>query len=785
MINQWNSNILIFDGAMGTLIQNSKPGYKQLPELLNIEAPELITSLHLKYKEAGADVITTNTFGANAYKLKNSGYSVKEVIQAAVQNAKATNSKNVALDIGPIGKAMVPVGDLTVDEAYDLFKEQIIWGKDAVDLILIETMSSLLEAKTAILAAKEHSDLPIFVTMTLDENNRTLMGNDLVTIALTLSSLNVDAIGLNCSFGPKGLLDPIKTIIKHTELPVMIQPNAGLPKLIDDLTIYNYPTETFKEDIIEMINLGVCIIGGCCGTTPDFIAKISELKSMQPGKAKKIKGSFVTSNSKTLNLKDSPIIIGERINPTGKKLLKEAIKNENFDYIYREALDQVKAGAHVLDINLGIPGIDEKEKYKKIIPGLQMITDVPLQIDTSDYDALETALRVYEGRPIINSVSGKEKELHKILPLAKKYGALIIGLTLDEKGLPKGVEERIRIGKKIIKTAKSYGIAEEDILLDCITLSISTNPNDAIDTLNAVEYFSINTLVSTTLGASNISFGLPNRNLINTTFLSMALTKGLNAPITDPTVEEINDLFNAYFALTVKDIDCSNYINVYKDQDIIKTMTKSEENSNSELIDSIINGLKEPTIHSTKLLLDKFSPMVIVDDYLIKALNIVGNQYDNKEIFLPQLIRSASCVQEAFRLIKMSLDGEDSVSKGKVLLATVEGDIHDIGKNIVKVLLENYGFQVIDLGKDVPKEVILDKIIQEDIQLVGLSALMTTTVKNMKDTIELINTKRPDCKVFVGGAVLTKTYALSIKADFYCKDAQASVRVTQKFYENK
>lgn len=783
MINQWNNNVLIFDGAMGTLIQNSRPNYNKLPELLNIEAPELITSLHQKYIEAGADVITTNTFGANAYKLKGSGYSVKEVVQAAVKNARAANSKSIALDIGPIGKAMAPVGDLTVDEAYELFKEQVICAKNSVDLILIETMASLLEAKTAILAAKENSDLPIFVTMTLDENDRTLMGNDLRTIALTLSALNVDAIGLNCSFGPKGLLEPIKTIISHTDLPVMIQPNAGLPKLIDDLTIYNYPSETFKEDIVEMINLGVSIIGGCCGTTPEFISKISQLKKMQPTKIKRIEGSFVTSNSKTLNLKDGPLIIGERINPTGKTLLKEAIKNDDFDYIYREALDQLAAGADILDVNLGIPGINEKEKYKKIIPGLQMITDAPLQIDTSDFEALETALRVYEGRPIINSVSGKDKELHKILPLAKKYGALIIGLTLDEKGLPKGVNERIRIGEKIISTAKSYEIKEEDILLDCITLSISTNPQDAKDTLDAVEYFSKNSKVTTTLGASNISFGLPNRNLINTTFLSMALTKGLDAPITDPTVREINDLFNAYYALTMKDIDCSNYIDKYKDQDLIVSKLDRGE-SNNTLIESIINGLKEPTINTTKKLLDELSPMTIVDDYLIKALNIVGDQYDNKEIFLPQLIRSASCVQEAFRLIKLNLDGKGSVSKGKVLLATVEGDIHDIGKNIVKVLLENYGFQVIDLGKDVPKEIILEKIIQEDIQLVGLSALMTTTVRNMKETIKLINTSRPNCKIFVGGAVLTEEYAKEINANHYCKDAQASVRVTQNFFKN-
>jgi len=708
---------------------------------------------------------------------------VKDVVKAAVANARASNSNMIALDIGPIGKAMTPVGDLTVDVAYELFKEQIIAGKDNVDLILIETMSSLLEAKTAILAAKENSDLPIFVTMTLDEDNRTLMGNDLKTIAVTLTALNVDAIGLNCSFGPKGLIEPIKKILDYTNLPVMIQPNAGLPELIDDLTVYNYPSKVFKEDIENMINLGVQIIGGCCGTSPEFIKEISVLKSMTPKVVKRKIGSYVTSNSKTLNIKDGPLIIGERINPTGKKSLKNAIINDDLDYIFREALEQVSSGAKILDINLGIPGIDEGEKYKKIIPGLQMITDAPLQIDTSDSVALEAALRVYEGRPIINSVSAKEKDLHKVLPLVKKYGALIIGLTLDEQGLPKGVDERIRLGKKIIDTAKIYDISEEDILLDCITLSISTNPSDAMDTLNAVEYFSKNTLVSTTLGGSNISFGLPNRNLMNGTFLSMALTKGLDAPITDPTVKEIRDLFYAYFALTKKDMDCINYINEYKDKEEVVKETSVDLNSKERLVDSIVKGLKDPTIKATKNLLKELSSMVIVDDYLIKALNIVGDKYDKKEIFLPQLIRSASCVQEAFKLLKMQLDEINSVSKGKILLATVQGDIHDIGKNIVKVLIENYGYQVIDLGKDVSKELILEKIIKEDIKLVGLSALMTTTVRNMKETIKLINTKRPECKIFVGGAVLTEEYAETIHADYYCKDAQASVRVTQDFFK--
>lgn len=783
MINKDNRTIKIFDGAMGSMIQLTCPHYNGLPEVLNIEQPKIVQNIHKAYVEAGSDIITLNTFGANGYKLRESNYTVKEVIHAAINNASHIKNAHIALDIGPIGQAMRPVGNLSPTLAYEYFKEQVTIAKDRVDLVLIETMSSLLEAKMAVLAVKENSNLPVYVTMTLDNGTHTLMGNDLITLTRTLTALNVDAIGLNCSFGPEGLVEPIKTILAHTTLPVMIQPNAGLPKLVENLSVYDYKPNRFKEQLEKMVNMGVSIIGGCCGTTPEFISEIASLKNKVVTQRDVRIGSYATSSCKTLNLDDSPIIIGERINPTGKKKLKAALKEKNVDYILREAIYQVEAGADILDVNFGLPCIDEKQLYIDLIPELQMVTDVPLQIDTSNLEALEGALRVYEGRPIINSVSGKEKDLKKILPLAKKYGALIVGLTLDEEGLPEGEKGRIKIGHKIIKEALKNGLKEEDILLDCITLSISTNQKDSIDTLKAIDYFKNHTKVKTTLGASNISFGLPNRDLINQTFLTMALSAGLDAPITDPTIQSIRDTVISFKAITGKDVNATRYIEEYSQmKEASKAERRDFSQDNNDIISTINSGLKDETIEQTQYLLETLSPMEIIDEYLIPALNIAGDKFQKKEIYLPQLIRSASCVQEAFKLIKKTISFDTQVSKGKILLATVEGDIHDIGKNIVKVLLENYGYQVIDLGKDVKKEDILKRVLEEDIPLVGLSALMTTTVNSMKNTIELLNEKANSCKIFVGGAVLTEDLSKEIKADFYCKTAQDSVNLAKSFF---
>lgn len=781
MIDRLGKKILVFDGAMGTMIQKSPLTFQGPPEVLNITQEETLKKIHQQYVEAGADIITTNTFGANRYKLSASEYTVEEVIKKAINNAKEVSQKNlVALDIGPIGKALQPVGDLTFDEAYEYFKEQVVATEDRPDLVLIETMSSLLEAKAAILAVKENSSLPVFVTMTLDQNQRTLMGSSPKVIAITLSALNVDAVGLNCSAGPDQLFEPIQELMKYTALPVMIQPNAGLPVIKNNKTVYDLTANAYRSSLKKIVSLGVSIIGGCCGTTPEFIKAIAEFKTYDIPSREVISETFTTSGSKCVQIGPRKVMIGERINPTGKPLLKEALLKNKNDYVLREALDQINAGAEILDVNVGLPEIDEKSKYRELIPAIQMVTSTPLQIDTSNIEALEAALRVYEGRPIINSVNGKEESLEKVLPLAKKYGALIVALTLDENGLPSGKEGRIAIAEKIINRSKAYGIEEEDILVDCITLSVSTHQKDALATLDAIQNLKKKYAVKTTLGASNISFGLPNRTLLNTTFLTMALLKGLDAPITDPTVVEIKNVFNAYNVLNGDDDNCSVYLNEIAP---VQEEKETSEKSTRDLKSLVIEGLKDETILKTKELLGKVDPLDIIDNQLIKALDSVGEQYDNGELFLPQLIRSATCVKEAFRLIKKEFDYSKENSKGKIILATVEGDIHDIGKNIVKVLLENYGFEVIDLGKDVKKETIVQTIKEQEVELVGLSALMTTTVASMKETIDLIRKNRLNCKIFVGGAVLTEEYALMINADYYCKDAKASVRLAQQFYD--
>lgn len=781
MLNKLGKEVLIFDGAMGTTLQNEGIKIGQIPEELNIEKSEIIKKIHKKYIDAGADIITTNTFGANKYKLSLSKYSVKEVIEKAIENAKAVTKDNlIALDIGPIGKALKPIGELEFEEAYDYFKEQVIYGKSGVDLVLIETISSILEAKAAILAVKENSDLPVFVTMTIDEKNRTLNGSDVKNLAVVLSSLNVDCIGLNCSMGPYQMIEPIKEVVKYSKVPVMIQPNAGLPKIKDGETIFDYSVEKYFNDMKEILNSGVSVIGGCCGTTYDYIKKISEFKGNKVIETDYIKGSFVCSGSKMVEIGKNKKIIGERINPTGKKRLKKAILNNDLNYILREGLNQVNSGAEVLDVNIGLPDINEIEFYKKLIPEMQAVTNTPLQIDSASVDAIEAAIRVYEGRPIINSVNGKESSMEKILPLAKKYGALVVALTLDEAGLPKGVEGRVKIAEKIIKRSLEYGLSEEDIIVDCITLSVSTNQKDALETLEAIETLKEKYNIKTTLGASNVSFGLPNRNFINTTFLTMALLKGLDIPITDPTNVDIRATFRAFKILNNEKDSIEEYI---EDFSGFKKEEKVEKHENT-LIDMIIKGFKSQAGDKTKELLINLEPLDIVNNHLIKALDVVSDKYEKEEIFLPQLIRSAETVKESFKVIKDTFDMDHEISKGKVILATVEGDIHDIGKNIVKVLLENYGFDVIDLGKDVKKELVVDAIKKYDVKLVGLSALMTTTVINMKETISLIKENNLDCKIVVGGAVLNEEYAEMVGADFYASDAKETVNIANNIFKN-
>ncbi|WIF95384.1 homocysteine S-methyltransferase family protein [Caminicella sporogenes] len=779
-----NDRFLLFDGAMGTMLQKKGLGAGKLPEIYNIDKPQIIYDIHKKYLDAGADIITTNTFGANKLKLKEFKYSVEDVIREAVKIARsAAGNKFVALDIGPIGRMMKPVGTLSFYDAYEIFKQQIIIGsREGADLILIETISDLYEAKAAVLAAKENSSLPVFCTMTFQENMRTLTGTDPITMVQVLQGLGVDALGLNCSLGPKQLSPIVDEVLKVSTVPVIVQPNAGLPKIEKGETVYDITPSEFVCEIKKMAEKGVAIFGGCCGTNPDFIKAIKEnLNSLKPKKLSNKRLTTACSSTKTVIIGQEVKIIGERINPTGKKKLKEALKTNNIDYIISEAIVQKKAGADILDINLGLPEIDEREMMKKVILELQGIIDIPLQIDSMKSDVIEEAVRIYNGKPIINSVNGKISSMKKIFPIAKKYGACVICLCLDEEGLGETVERKLEIAEKIINIAKAYGVPEENLLIDCLTLTVSTSQETVLETLKAIKMIKEKYNVKTVLGASNVSYGLPNRKAINVTYLALALGYGLDAPITDPTVEMIMDVIRAFKVLSNQDKECKEYIEFYSNKSCETATVKKIEKDLKQLI---INGMKEEAYLKTKEILKTREAMEVVDTYLIPALDIVGEKYERGIIFLPQLIRSAETVKASFEAVKEKLivEEKNKISKGKIILATVKGDIHDIGKNIVKILLENYGFEVIDLGRDVSVKEIIDTAIKEDVKLIGLSALMTTTIQSMEETIREIKLHKPDCCVMVGGAVLNKDYAEMIGAHFYGKDAREAVKIAQKIF---
>lgn len=779
--------ILIFDGAMGTMLQSSGLQLGELPEMLNITDSKIIIQIHKAYIEAGANVITTNTFGANEIKLKNSNFSVEKIIHSAVENAKiATKNKQVyvALDIGPIGELLEPMGTLTFDEAYNIFKRQIIQGvKSGVDLILIETMTDLYEAKAAVLAAKENSDLPVFCTMSFEADKRTFTGCNATSMVMVLEGLGVDALGVNCSLGPKEIEPIIDEILNTSKVPVMVQPNAGLPNIIKGDTIFNILPEEFAIYGAKFKEKGVKVIGGCCGTTDRHIESlVKALKKVEIKDKKYSPLSGVCTPTKAVII-DQVKVIGERINPTGKKLFKEALRNGDLDYILREAIAQVDAGAHILDVNVGLPEINEEEIMVKVIKEIQSILDVPLQIDSTNAKAIEMGLRYYNGKAIVNSVNGENKVLENILPIVKKYGAAVVGLTLDERGIPSSGEERFRIAEKIVKTAESYGIDKKDIYIDCLTLTAAAQQKDVKETLKALSLVKEKLNVKTVLGVSNVSFGLPNREIINKTFLAASLFAGLDLPIINPLNKDIMDTIVASKVLWNEDKGAKEYLkyneNISKEQIPIK---KDVNNIQDDLFKIILKGIKEEAQIATVKLLENKQPLEIVNEYIIPALDIVGEKYENGHIFLPQLIQSAETVKESFKVIKDKLrKGTDAeISKGKIVLATVKGDIHDIGKNIVKVLLENYNYEIIDLGKDVSKEKIVEVVIKNNIKLIGLSALMTTTVKNMEETIFELKRTKPDCVVMVGGAVLNEEYANMIKADFYAKDAKESVTIARK-----
>ncbi|NMA57472.1 MAG: dihydropteroate synthase [Clostridium cochlearium] len=768
---------------MGTMLQNRGLKTGEIPETYNILHPEIIKDIHEKYIEAGSNIIITNTFGANELKLENTDYSVEEVITEAVNIAKsAKGEKYIALDIGPIGQLMEPIGTLKFEKAYEIFKRQVVAGSKAgCHVILIETISDIYEAKAAVLAAKENSNLPVFCTMTFAEDGRTFTGTDPITMVTVLEGLGVDALGLNCSLGPKEIMPIVEEILKYSSIPVIVQPNAGLPRVDGNKTVYDITEEEFASYMKTIAEKGARILGGCCGTNDDFIRKtVEKVENIKVKEIEKKEFTAITSYSKTVLLGEEVKIIGERINPTGKKKFKEALKTNNMDYILNEAIMQKEAKADILDVNVGLPEINEEEVMIKVIREIQSIIDLPLQIDSSNSKVIEKAVRIYNGKPIINSVNGKEEVMESIFPIAKKYGAVVIGLTLDEKGIPSKAEDRVKIAEKIINKANEYGIDKKDIIIDCLVLTVSAQQKEVMETIKAVKMVKDKFNVKTTLGVSNVSFGLPNRSILNKTFLAMALAQGLDAPILNPNNKDVIETINAFKVLANQDKDAKDYVKNYSNIDDKKEVNK--ENNTKDLKNIIISGIKEEAKEKTKELLKIKQSMEIVDEYLIPALDIVGKKYEKGEIFLPQLIQSAETVKNAFEIIreKISIEGKVSIYKGKIILATVQGDIHDIGKNIVKVILENYGFEVIDLGKDVPVEVVVEKAKQNNIKLVGLSALMTTTVKSMEETIKALRKNNINCKVFVGGAVLNEEYAKMIKADYYAKDAQEAVKIAQK-----
>lgn len=778
------NNIVYLDGGMGTLLQKSglQPG--ELPERWNISHPEVIKEIHKSYYDSGSNIVNTNTFGANSLKFGTDELS--EIIYHAVKNAdearKASSGKQekfIALDVGPTGKLLKPFGDLDFEDAVKAFAEVISLGvKYGVDLITIETMNDSYETKAAVLAAKENSDLPIIVTNAYGENGRLMTGADPAVMATMLEGMGVDAIGANCSLGPKQLMGVMDELLKYCSVPVAFKPNAGLPKSDGKVTYYDVDAEEFAQDIKLAVANGVRIVGGCCGTTPEYIKKVCELtRDMRPKEIEKKTYSVCTSYNKAVFFGEKPILIGERINPTGKKRFKQALLENDIGYILQEAVNQQTKGVHVLDVNVGLPGIDEAQMLTNSVCELQCVTDLPLQIDSSDPVAMESALRRYNGKAMINSVNGKEENLNAIFPLVKKYGGFVVALTLDEKGIPSTVDGRMKIARKILLTAALYGINKKDIIFDPLAMTVSADKMSAVTTLETVKKITEQLGCNTSLGVSNVSFGLPSRDLVNAAFFTTAMENGLSAAIMNPYSERMMEAYYSFNVVKGLDENCMDFINFASQQEVQPT---AKQESSLTLKEAIEKGLKEKASEITTAMLGNSAPLDIVNAHVIPALDNVGKRFEEKKLFLPQLLMSAEAAKASFEVIKatMSADGS-SVKKGSIVIATVHGDIHDIGKNIVKLLLENYGYNVIDLGKNVPPETILKAVTDNHAPLVGLSALMTTTVPAMEETVKLIKENAPWCKTVVGGAVLTQDYADKIGADKYSADAMETVRYAE------
>lgn len=780
---------LFFDGAMGTILQEKGLAAGEAPELWNLLHPKDVLSVHISYLEAGVDIISANTFGANPFKCQENGVEPEEVIAAGVrlahQAVEQAGHGVVALDIGPSGKLLFPMGDLAFEEAVNAFAQMASAGADAgADCVLIETMNDLYEVKAALLGVKEATSLPVFVTTTFDESGKLLTGGDIKAVAAVLEGLGADAIGMNCGLGPKQMLALIKELRSLTSLPLMVNPNAGLPRERNGHTFFDVGPEEFSSCMKEIVLAGAWVIGGCCGTTPEHLRQTVKLcKGLSCQPLPEVSSTIVTSGCKAVEFGREPIIIGERINPTGKSRFKQALRDNDLPYILGEGIAQQEAGAHLLDVNVGLPEIDEQAMMCKVVTELQSLSPLPLQIDTSDPETMASAMRVYNGKPLVNSVTAKQSSMRAIFPLVKKYGGVVIGLTITENGIPETAQGRVEAARLIVETAKEYGIDKRNIIIDPLTMAVSAGQDAALVTLDALSRIRRELGVYTSLGVSNVSFGLPQRENVTSAFFLMALQAGLNAAIMNLLSHSMMRAYRSFCALSGYDEGCRAYIDAYAKTEPVTTATASSQEL--PLREAIEKGLKDKAGYAAEKLIKTMTGLEIINREIVPALDTVGQQFEAKTLFLPQLLMSADAAKAAFEVIKFHMDGQASEqSKLTIVIATVKGDVHDIGKNIVKVLLENYGFHVIDLGKDVMPEMVVDAVKRENAGLVGLSALMTTTVANMKETIDLLHRETPTAKIMVGGAVLTQEYADMIGADFYGADAMASVRYAMKLAES-
>ena len=790
------NNRLFLDGSMGTLLQGRGLSAGELPERWNITHPEVICDVHKSYFDAGSNVVNTNTFGANSLKFDQA--ELEEIIAAAVSIAKkaavdsvGSQEKWVALDIGPTGKMLEPYGDLMFEDAVSVFAQTVKLGvKYGADLIFIETMNDSYETKAALLAAKENSDLPVFVSNAYGEDGLLMTGAAPSVMVALLEGMGADAVGVNCSLGPKALSGVVEEYLKYASVPVILKPNAGLPRIEDGKTVFGISSYEFADEISPLLEKGVGIVGGCCGTTPEYISEVVNIGKDIPFVPVTPKNyTVVSSYTKSVFFGERPVLIGERINPTGKKRFKEALKSNDIDYVLKEGIAQQEKGVHILDVNVGLPEIDETKMLKTVVFELQSVSDLPLQIDTSDPIAMESALRLYNGKAMINSVNGKKESMDAVFPLVKKYGGVVVALTLDEAGIPQKAQDRIVIAERILAEAEKYGIDRKNIVFDPLALTVSADSAAAVETLKAVNMITEKLHCHTSLGVSNVSFGLPLRDYINSTFFTMALSHGLSAAIMNPYSADMLKAYYSFCALKGMDENCLDYIKFAEEnpqQTVTACVTATEgtrEQFKSQLQRAIVKGLKEEASQLTSELVKTVEPLQVVQEEIIPALNIVGEGFENKTVYLPQLLMSAEAAKFAFEEIKKNVKHENAVTENRVVIATVKGDIHDIGKNIVKLLLENYGFYVVDLGRDVAPEDVLKTVRELKAPLVGLSALMTTTVPAMEETVRLIKAEAPWCKTVVGGAVLTRQLAENIGADKYAKDAMETVRYAQEIFK--